>query len=283
MNWKLFIPQLRHSPSGGFSLIELLVSMFIASLMLTMMTGFFRNTVATRDNMNLQTETQQGLRALFEMVSQELRQAGACLPKTGQFITLAGSDGGDQDSLTLRIGQTNPDTLVCIKAGTSAEALGSATLPLTDGDGDLFDGVTLVYVTPDGATGDFYQVVATSSNSITLDETGDFPAGTGVYAIDERSYAVDTSGESPMLTVAIDGGSAYPLVNGVEKFSVQYLLGPCDGSGCTDTVDEPANADEWELVQEIVLSATVRSSKEDREGEHLSESGDITIKPRNLL
>jgi prepilin-type N-terminal cleavage/methylation domain-containing protein len=267
MNWKPFIPQLRHSPSGGFSLIELLVSMFIASIMLTVMTGFFRNTVAIRDNMNLQTETQQGLRALFEMISQELRQAGACLPKTGQFITLAGSDGGDQDSLTLRIGQTNPGTLVCVKAGTSADASGSATLPLTDGDGDLFDGVALVYVTPDGATGDFYQIVS----------------GTGVYAVDERIYTVDTSGESPMLTVSIDGGSAYPLVGGVEKFGVQYLLGPCDGSGCADTVDEPADSDEWELVRELVISATVRSSKEDREEEYSRESGEIIVKPRNLL
>jgi len=283
MNWKPSIPQLRHNVPTGFSLIELLVSMFIASIMLTLMTGFFRGTVATRYNMNLQTETQQGLRALFEMVTQELRQAGACLPETGQFITLTGSDGGDQDSLTLRIGQTNPDTLVCIKAGTSEDVTGSATLPLTDGEGELFEGVAIVYVTPNGATGDFYQVLSTSSNSVTIDEAGNFPAGTGIYAIDERTYAVDNSGDSPMLTVSIDGGSPYPLVDGVEKFNVQYLLGPCDESGCADTVNEPADSDEWELVQELALSATVQSAKANRDGEHSQESGELIVKPRNLL
>jgi Tfp pilus assembly protein PilW len=257
--------------------------MFISSIMLTLMTGFFRGSVATRHNMSLQTETQQGLRALFEMVTQELRQAGACLPENGQFITLTGSDGGDQDNLTLRIGQTDPDTLVCIRAGTSTDVTSSDTLPLSEGEGDLFANVALVYVTPDGATGDFYQVVSTTSNSITIDQAGDYPAGSGVYAVDERTYAVDTSGARPMLTVSIDGGSPYPLVDGVEKFNVQYLLGPCDGSGCADTVDEPADSDQWELVQELVLSATVRSSKEDRDGEYSWESGEITVKPRNLL
>jgi hypothetical protein len=255
---------------------------FIASVMLTVMTGFFRATVATRHDMVLQTETQQGLRALFDMVSQELRQAGACLPQTGQFITLTGGDGGDQDSLTLRIGQTNPDTLVCVKAGTSEDVTGS-TLPLTEGEGDLFADVTLVYVTPDGASGDFYEVVATSSSSVTLNQSGDFPAGTGVYAIDERTYEVDTSGERPILTVAIDGGSPYPLVDGVEEFNVQYLLAPCTDAGCAESVDEPADSDEWELVRVISIAATVRSSKQDRDGEYSHEHGQIEVKPRNLL
>ena len=53
--------------------------------------------------MSLETETQQGLRALLGLVTQELRQAGACLPQNGQFITLDGFDGGSQDRLTLRI------------------------------------------------------------------------------------------------------------------------------------------------------------------------------------
>jgi Tfp pilus assembly protein PilW len=283
MRWKPYTPQLQHNAPAGFSLVELLVVTFLASAMLTVMTGFFRATVATRHDMVLQTETQQGLRALFEMVSQELRQAGACLPQTGQFITLTGGVGGDQDSLTLRIGQTDPDTLVCVKAGTSADVTGSATLPLAEGEGDLFANVVLVYVTPDGASGDFYEVVATSSNSITLNQAGDFPAGTGVYAVDERTYEIDTSGERPMLTVAIDGGSPYPLVDGVEEFNVQYLLAPCTESGCAENVDEPADSDEWELVRVISIAATVRSSKQDRDGEYAREHGQIEVKPRNLL
>jgi prepilin-type N-terminal cleavage/methylation domain-containing protein len=269
---------------AGFSLIELLVTLFLASMMLTLMTGFFQANVVTRQKMSLQTEVQQGLRALFEMVTQELRQAGACLPQQGQFIALDGSDGGDQDSLTLRIGKTDPDTLVCAKAGTTADAAsGETVLTVAPGDGDLFAEAKLVYVTPNGANGAFYPVASTTSTSITLDEglAGAHPAGTGIYAVDERVYTVETgSSGRPVLTVSIDGGSSVPLVDGVEEFNVQYRKDPCPPC---DEVDEPADDTEWRQVREVVITATVRSHKEDRDGELTREGGYVHVKPRNLL
>src|SRR5262249_40940012 len=113
---------------------------------------------------------------------------------------------------------------------------------------------------------------------------GDHPIGTGIYAIDERTYTTGTgpSGE-PVLTVSLDDGSTLPLVDGVEEFNVQYLLTPCDASGCAETVDEPANDTQWRQVREVAISATVRSHKMDRNGHFLRESGSIHVKPRNLL
>src|SRR5262245_38979424 len=219
-----FIHKFKPRLDTGFSLIELLVTLFIASVMMTLMTGFFRATVNVRHEVGLQTEAQQGLRALFEMVTQELRQAGACLPQQGQFIILDGEDGGNEDSLTLRIGRTDETTLRCISVSTTAVVTNSSTLPLIAGDGNLFADVDLVYVTPDGATGNFYHVTAHSSTSITLNQSGNFPVNTGIYAIDERVYQVETINGRPVLTVSIDGSDSYPLVDGVEKFNVQYYL-----------------------------------------------------------
>src|SRR5215510_7128429 len=135
MNSKQYTPMSIHSREAGFTLIELLVTLLLTSMMMTLMTGFFHANVTTRNHMTMQTEAQQGLRAVFEMVSQELRQAGACLPQQGQFISLGGVNNGDQDSLTLRIGRTNNDSLVCIKAGTTAAAAVGTTL-LTVGAGE---------------------------------------------------------------------------------------------------------------------------------------------------
>ena len=44
--------------------------------------------------------------------------------------------------------------------------------------------------------------------TITLDAVvdGDFSTGSGVFAIEERSYAIDSSVDPPVLTVAIDDG-----------------------------------------------------------------------------
>jgi hypothetical protein len=261
------------------------VTLFIASVMMTLMTGFFRANVATRYNMGLQTEAQQGLRALFEMVTQELRQAGACLPDQGQFIALSGDDGGNQDMLTLRIGRTDNVTLRCIKAGTNANALNSATLPLAVGDGDLFAGADQVYVTPHGATGDFYRVVSHTSTSVTLDRSGDFPAGTGVYAIDERVYQVETLNGRPVLTMQVDGGDAYPLIDGVEKFDVQYWL---ESAANPDTLESPpinapASDDEWRRVRMLTITAQVKARKATKDGDEVVEEGHVDVKPRNLL
>jgi len=280
---------IRRSPrrtAAGFSLIELLVTMFIASVMMTAMTGFFRATVATRYDMGLQTEAQQGLRALMEMVTQELRQAGACLPRSGDFIALDGSDGGTQDSLTLRIGRTDQATFVCSQAGTTAAApAGSTTLTVAAADAPLFADATLVYVTPNGTNGNFYTAAAVSGTTITLNEglIGDHPAGAGIYAVDERTYAIDPSTYGrPVLTVAIDGGAPQPLVDGAEEFDLQYLGEPCTTAGCTP-LSQPVTNTDWLGVREVTIAATVRSRKADKAGELASESGEVSVKPRNLL
>src|SRR5262245_48341568 len=91
----------------GYTLVELLVVLLITSFMMTTLAGFFRTAVAARQNAGAQTEAQQGLRAVASVITQELRQAGACLPRSGTFMALAGTENGLTDSLTLRIGRTN--------------------------------------------------------------------------------------------------------------------------------------------------------------------------------
>lgn len=279
------IRKFKRNAHSGFSLIELLVTMFIAGVMMTLMTGFFRANVSTRYDMGLQTEAQQGLRALFEMVTQELRQAGACLPQQGQFIALDGDDDGDADSLTLRIGRTDTTTLRCIKAGTTVAVSSSDTLPLVAGDGNLFQYADLVYVTPDGATGDFYRVTGYSSTSVTLDHGGDFPAGTGVYAVDERIYHIETIDGRPVLVVTMDGGAPYPLIDGVEKFNVQYWL---ESDTTPDTLDPtpqniPEDSTDWRRVRMLTITGKVEARKLSLDGMAVEEEGRIDVKPRNLL
>jgi prepilin-type N-terminal cleavage/methylation domain-containing protein len=279
------ILRLQRNSQVGFSLIELLVTMFISGVMMTLMTGLFRANVAVRHDMDLQTETQLGLRALFDHLSQELRQAGACLPQQGQFIALDGEDGGNLDSVTLRIGRTDEKTLRCIKAGTTASVTKATTLPLSTGDGDLFEHADLVYVTPNGATGDIYQVLSYTSSSVTLDTAGDFPAGTGIYAIDERIYQIKPRNGRQVLYVQMDGDGVWnPLADGVLQFNVQYWLESTTTPGELESApqDIPEDDAAWHQVRKLTISAELEAPNR-RDGEVVTESGSIDIKPRNLL
>lgn len=279
------IPRLPRNSPRGFSLIELLVALFVSGIMLALMTGFFRANVGVRHDMDLQTDVQQGLRGLFDMVTQELRQAGACLPRQGQFISLEGVDNGNLDSITLRIGRTSETTLRCIKAGTVSDVTASDTLPLTAGDGTMFEDADFVYVTPNGATGDFYRVTATTSSSVTIDHIGDFPTGTGIYAIDERIYQVESINGRNVLTVQIDGGPSYPLVDGVNKFNVQYWLESTTTPDEIDPtpVDLPLDDVAWARVRRLTISAQVEEKLKRRDGQAVLEDGAVDVKPRNLL
>lgn len=288
MRSKQFIRRSRRKGNAGFTLIELLVTMLIASVIMTAMTGFFRATVEVQNNMSARTEAQQGVRALLEMVTQEVRQAGACLPENGEFIALDAVDGIDLDELTVRIGQTDPETLVCIRAGTTAVASdGSSDLAFVVGDGDLFEYATMVYITPNGTNGEFYTVAGNTSTTISLNEPldGDHPIGTGVYAVDERVYSV--TGDD--LTLSIDGGIPYPLVDGVLKFDLEYHIAPCLPTGCvgaaccTATESEPATDSVWQMVREVSIATKVKSQHKNKDGSESVEEGEVNVKPRNLI
>ena len=282
-----FTPSIRKSPRNapaGFSLVELLVTLLIASVMMTVMTGFFRASVGTRHDMGLQTEAQQGLRAIFELVTQELRQAGACLPQTGQFIILAGVDNGDLDELTLRIGRTDEDTLRCVKAGTTEAVTSGTVLQLGAGEGDLFAGAALAYVTPNGAIGNFYSIVAHTSDSVTIDDSVTLPVGAGVYAVDERVYRAETMNGRDVLSVTIDGGQAYPLVEGVKEFNVIYWLEAVDPDDpMVDQSYPPDNDADWRRVRMLTIAGDVEARDHKRDGGTMHEEGHTDVKPRNLL
>jgi hypothetical protein len=275
--------------------------------MMTVMASFMQTVVSTRQIGEAETEAQQGLRALIVMITQELRQAGACLPAANRALALEGTDGGDRDSLTVRIGRVDDRTTLCIDpvVVTERELPLLSFPPPAAGDGKvnvpdatLFRPGELVYITPNGGnpnSGDgFYNVTSTSGTTLALNRPleplpNNAPyAATQVYAIEERTYAVDASNpDRPMLTVALDQGAPQPFIAGIEIFDVKYHLGPCPTTEtCAELVDEPRPN-----VAKVSLRASVRSLMKDKTGAfHVATTGQlgqkgefITIKPRNFL
>jgi len=295
MQREAYLHKFHRRSANGFSLIELLVALLVSGILMTAMTKFFSTAVAVRQNLGGETEADQGLRTLISLLTQELRQAGACLPRTGQFVALDGINNGTRDSLTLRIGRVNATTLLCMQPQLTTAITGGSTLQVNSASGLQTD--DLLYILPAGANGLFRKVAAVSGNTISLATalpTGTYAVGTIIYPVDERTYTIDNSNPArPMLTVAIDQNSPQPLIDGAELFDVRYLLSPCSPNcvGPNSAPPSGPNDPNWRLVREIEIKATVDSHKKNRQGQVVKattgttgQAGEyISVKPRNLL
>ncbi len=267
---------------AGFSLIEILVAMVLTGIAMAVFVRDFGYTVQSRREMDLVAETQQALHATQTFVTQELRQAGACLPQTGEFIAMEATNVGVVDELTVRIGIADRASLACVTTVlTSNHSPGENKLKVQDGS--AFEVDQWIYVTRPGGQGGTFRVASVKIDELKiaggLDAT--YVTGGGVYAIEERVYTVQTVGDVPILTVSIDGEPAQPLVAGVEEFNVRYRMEPCPP--CSP-IDAPATSAEWRNVREVELHVVARSTaRGPRDGEYVRMDGSTTVRPRNLL
>ncbi len=265
----------------GYTLVELLVAMMLSGVALSLVVKDFSHTVHQRKDMEQIAEAQQAVGAVLTFVTQELRQAGACLPTLGNFVALDGQDSGDQDSLTLRIGVTNQDSIVCVRTvSTAASMTGSSVIEIQDPAG--FDVGQNIYVTRMGGQGNTFRVESVSGNLLTIEGSfdADYLVGSGVYAIEERTYAIDISSGEPILTIAVDGGDPEPLAKGIEVFNVRYRMDPCPP--CT-LIDQPADNAEWRTVREVEVTVAAETKNTLQTGEVHVVTETTSIKPRNLI
>ncbi|HVO25339.1 MAG TPA: prepilin-type N-terminal cleavage/methylation domain-containing protein [Candidatus Margulisiibacteriota bacterium] len=270
----------------GFSLVEMLVATAIVSTVLAAVGTLFAVSRGFMQDQILLVETQQGLRSTLESMARDLRLGGACLPITGDFVVLDGTDSATTDSITTRTGLVRPN-LSCISTTLTA-AMSKTTTTLTVGTTDGFSpGMRALIRHAGNGTGESFTILTVTPPN-TLTKAGgwaqDYPKDSGVYAADERTYSVDTTTDPllPMLTVTANGNAPSAFAYGIENLTIKYLLNrncpPCD------IVDAPAPADnQWRMVNEILITATARSRSAARNGQYIRLTGSISAKPRNLL
>ncbi len=274
-------PPARLRDQRGQSMIEVLVAMMLSTVALTISARDFGYYVHHRHDMTLLAETQQAADSSMTFLTQELRQAGACLPGLGNFITLDGEDNGDHDSLTLRIGITDDYSLQCNRTILKARALqNTSEMKLESTAG--FEVGQWLYLIKNTGYGQFFKIVSVEGQWVTVDGTfkRNFGRNSGVYAIEERVYEIVQYDGVSTLTVAIDGDDPQPMARGIESFDVQYRMAPCPPC---DAVDIPTSDTEWRVVREVEISVTAKSDRPGSDGKHLEVENKATIKPRNLI
>lgn len=234
----------------------------------------------------LRLETQQNLRAALDLLSHNVRFAGACLPDAGpsSIKPLAGADAGTTDSITVRA-----NVRCAIASTTGATPMGDTNINV-DNITNFVAGMQAYILHQDTTTGEYVTIadvaVGPSRLILAAGTTQAYPAGSAVYGAESQTYALDTSGSIPIMTVQPSIGVAQPIVSGIDRLNIRYVLDRNCTPGPCDVVDLPANDSEWAIVRAVRLDVRARSSRQvaaaDPDGFfRLGQA--IEIKPRNFL
>jgi hypothetical protein len=145
------------------------------------------------------------------------------------------------------------------------------------------------YIRGTAGTGEYFDITAVPSGTqLTKAQTltQDYPATSGIYAIDERTYYLDTwssprNGPQPELVLRIGDQTPQSFAVDIEALNIQYRL---DRNCPTcDVVDLPSSASDWSLVEAVLLTITARSEQQISPGNYYRRTVSVEVKPRNLL
>lgn len=275
----------RSRREAGFTLVELLIAMLMMTVVGAVIVNTFTIQMRFRADTETKAETHQGLVAALDAVVRDVRLAGACLPTQPLFVPITGVDAGTSDSITVRTGAISSATTCIAATLTNPLAAGAGQLSVDEVSGFKIDGLGYVV----GALpGEFFHVTAVSATSgpgtVTTDTAlaQSYPAGGGVYALEERSYAIDTATYGqPVLTRSIDRRAAEPVAGGVESFDLRYRL----NQNCPNcaVVDLPPDNPTWMQVSEVLVTASVVSRQNLSTGARFRQSVTVAVQPRNML
>lgn len=285
--WKRSIRPSLASRRDGFSTVELLVATLMFGLAITATSGFF---LASNSHMKLQArkmETNQAARAAVDVIVRDLRLGGACLPVTGTFVSMEGTDNGDEDELIVRTGLVRPD-LSCVRTALRRNSLQDTDLVRVE-TVDGFEVGQLVYLRSPTNQGEYLAIKSINPNGPSFRTqsslSNNYARGSGVYVVDQRRFYVNHKttphGAVPELMTQIDQGEPNSFAAGIEKLNFEYQLRrncpPCD------VVDLPANEDEWAIVEQVLVTVTARSELKVANDEYYRRTVRVGVKPRNLL
>jgi hypothetical protein len=248
------------------------------------MTGFFQQYARRMRVHTTRVEVQQALRASLDAITRDIRLAGACLPASGGFIALTGTDG-TTDSITIRAGVVKDDLSCLFTDIRLLVNTGATVLPVQASTGFAAD--QIVYVRDPNGSGELRVVSSVNAAGPTVTLTQgvgqQYPVGSGVYAIDERIYSVDTAVDPPVLQVQVNRAAAQTFAAGISDLQFVYVMSsncpPCD----MVTLNPMLTAAEWWQVNEVIVTATAETISAPQAGTPFQMTQVSRGKPRNLL
>jgi len=273
----------RPSTERGFGLIELLISASLASISLLAVAQFFSMQAKQQKGQSYRVEMQQALRSSLDTITRDLRLAGACLPSTGDFVAIDATNGtgANPDTITIRSGIVRAD-LSCIVTSLSAlTQAGQTTLTVTSAAGFVVG--QLVLLRHPGGFGQVTFVTSAAGTNVVVADaaTQDYPVGSGLFAVDERVYQIDTTVTPNRLMLTVNRAVPEAFAAGITDLQFQYILQ--QNCPTCDVVDLPPDDPTWRLVNEVLVTARAATVGATRTQDQVSMTETSRGKPRNLL
>jgi type IV pilus assembly protein PilW len=250
--------------NNGFSLLELLVAIFLGAILITAIYSLFIMQNHSYVNQNQVSEMQQNIRMASNILSSEFRMAGFGFSINGDYKTTAtgtptyavaptNSTTGP-DGVTLRYG-INPTILTTVMANsTGSTMVVSNTSGLSPND---------YIIISDGQNASRLRVTSINSGtslsftpvSPNIFPTGGFGVGSRVYKLKEVSYRISNK----TLQSQSDGATWQDVVNDIEDLQLGYQ-GTTTPSGTW--LDNPSPVNQT-TITDVQLNILARSGVED--------------------
>jgi len=258
--------------------------MGLGAIVLTTMTTFFQQHARRMRVHTTRVEVQQALRASLDAITRDIRLAGACLPQSGQFIALAGTDGAT-DSITVRSGVVRNDLSCLSTAVTQNVTNGGSVVQVGSVTG--FAPQQIVHLRDPNGSGELRTInsVNAGGNSITLTASVGqaYPVGSGVYAIDQRTYSVNRAVTPPVLRIQVNNGAVQNFAAGIRDLQFVYVTNdncpPCDML----TMNPALTTAQWWNVNEVLVTVTAETVDPSQAANPFQLTQVSRGKPRNLL
>lgn len=239
----------------GFSLLEILIAMFLSAVVLTVI---FRVFITQHQNWSIQeqvTDMQQNARAAIDELGRQIRMAGLELP-----LGLPG----------IIAYNTNPDTIIITYADGDCDAPVEWTMPLPsselrcDGhDISCFrDGQWVYIFHPDSGGGEFFQISEVQTAAAHIQHNKSplskcYPKGAIIIALQRIKYYIDNSDSlHPNLMMQLPGQAPQIYAENVVDLQFKYTMKN------SLIIDVPAIVDDIRAVQIVLTARTDRPDPE---------------------
>lgn len=249
-----------------------------------------------RRELEARLELQQGIRAAVDDVTRNVRRAGMCLPKVGEFapfiVNNQTRNGRDRDQLVIRTGVLDSDR--CVQTTLRADVtMGDTRIPVEDTRG-FQTGQSVMFIWPTGAF-DSRSIEGVNHEAkelrIAVGAVRDMPAGSGAYAAESQMYYIRDS----VLRVPIhlwktsthhNVGAEVPVpfARGIDELNVLVRIErncpPCDVLERITARGDVAGA---RLVKQLEITIGGALPSELVRGTDYRLLDTFRVKPRNLL
>jgi hypothetical protein len=239
-------------------MVEMLVTIGVTGVTLASAVTFLSTQSKHLRGHALRLEAQQAVRSSLDAITRDLRLAGACLPANGQYTALAGTNAAAGDSITIRTALVRTNMSCILSTSNLTANAGTTSIRVASTNG--FTSNMIAYMRHPNGSGEFHDITGVSGTTISFvgGLTQRYPVGTGVYAVDERVYFLDKSNpQLPRLMLTINRDPPAAFAAGITDLQIKYVLDqncpPCD------EVNLPADTAQWRLVNDVRLTATVKT------------------------